>query len=86
MAAGRGARRSGLAAGQPVWNWTESEYSDGRTRFVLLKGGSSYLATDSEWYFDGGPQPPEFSAKLLRPGLGLGRSSQIGFRLAWDLP
>jgi len=69
----------------PVWNWTESEYSDGRTRFVLLKGGSSYQATDSEWYFDGGPRPPEFTAKLLRPGLGLGRSSQIGFRLAWDI-
>ena len=68
-----------------VWNWTESECSDGRTRFVLLKGGSSYRSADSEWYFDGGPQPPEFSAKLLRPGLGLGRSSQIGFRLAWDL-
>ncbi|SDU91408.1 Sulfatase-modifying factor enzyme 1 [Microlunatus sagamiharensis] len=67
-----------------VWNWTESEHSDGRTRYVQLKGGSAYLAEGSEWYFDGGPQPPEVTAKLLLPGLGLARSSTIGFRLAWD--
>ncbi|GAA3557142.1 hypothetical protein GCM10022197_10410 [Microlunatus spumicola] len=68
-----------------VWNWTESEHSDGRTRYVQLKGGSAYLARGSEWYFDGGPQPPEVTAKLLLPGLGLARSTMIGFRLAWDL-
>ena len=54
-----------------VWTWTESEHSDGRTRYVQLKGGSDYLAQGSEWYFDGGPQPPEVTAKLLLPGLGL---------------
>lgn len=68
-----------------VWCWTESEHTDGRTRYVQLKGGSAYLAEGSEWYFDGGPQPPEVTAKLLLPGLGLARSSMIGFRLAWDL-
>jgi hypothetical protein len=68
-----------------VWNWTESEHSDGITRFVMLKGGSDYAAPGSDWYFDGGVQWPEFSAKFLLPGLGLGRSSSIGFRLAWDL-
>jgi len=68
-----------------VWNWTESEHTDGRTRFVQLKGGSDHLATGSQWYFDGGPQEPEVTAKLLLPGLGLARSSMIGFRLAWDL-
>ncbi len=31
-------------AGPRVWNWTESEHTDGRTRYVLLKGGSDYLA------------------------------------------
>ncbi len=53
-----------LAAEQPsfsrrvplVWNLTESEHSDGVTRFVILKGGSEYEATESEWYFDGGPR------------------------------
>jgi hypothetical protein len=39
-----------LRRGTPaVWNWTESEHSDGRTRFVLLKGGSDYAAEGSEW-------------------------------------
>ena len=68
-----------------VWNWTESEHSDGITRFAILKGGCAYVAEGSEWYFDGGPRPPEFSAKLLLAGLGVDRSPSIGFRLAWDL-
>jgi hypothetical protein len=68
-----------------VWNWTESEHSDGITRFVILKGGCAFEAQGSEWYFDGGPRPPEFSAKLLLAGLGIDRSPSIGFRLAWDL-
>lgn len=68
-----------------VWNLTESEHSDGRTRFMMLKGGSDYRCEGSGWYFDGGRQDPDFSAKFLIPGLGLARSSQIGFRIAWDL-
>jgi hypothetical protein len=67
-----------------VWNWTESEHSDGRTRFAILKGGSAYRAEGSDWYVDGGPQPPEFSLKLLLAG-PLQRSPRIGFRLAVDL-
>ncbi|PKW17969.1 hypothetical protein A8926_6011 [Saccharopolyspora spinosa] len=39
-----------------------------------------------EWYLDGGRQAPEFSMKLLLPGLGCGRSATVGFRCAWDLP
>ncbi|RRR98524.1 SUMF1/EgtB/PvdO family nonheme iron enzyme [Glycomyces terrestris] len=83
-----------LAAGLPgftrrrpaVWNWTESEHSDGVTRFTMLKGGSAHRSEGSDWYADGGPRDPEFSLKLLLPGLGLERSSSIGFRIAWDLP
>jgi hypothetical protein len=76
----------GLVRGEPsVWNWTESEHTDGRSRFVMLKGGSAYKAEGSEWYFDGGELPVEFSAKLLLPGLGQGRSSSIGFRCSWIL-
>ena len=67
-----------------VWNWTESEHSDGRTRFAILKGGSSFQAAGSEWYVDGGPQPPDFSLQYLLAG-PLQRSPQIGFRLAVDL-
>jgi sulfatase-modifying factor enzyme 1 len=82
-----------VAAGEPgfaraaplVWNWTESEHTDGRTRFVILKGGSHVRAEGSEWYVDGGWQPPEVSLKLLRAGPAIERSSAIGFRCAADL-
>ncbi|MCC3763403.1 SUMF1/EgtB/PvdO family nonheme iron enzyme [Glycomyces sp. TRM65418] len=82
-----------LAAEQPgfqrrtpaVWNWTESEHSDGITRFAMLKGGGDYRAEGSDWYADGGRREPSFSLKLLLAGLGVERSSAIGFRLAWDL-
>ncbi|MDK1326468.1 SUMF1/EgtB/PvdO family nonheme iron enzyme [Arthrobacter sp. zg-Y1143] len=67
-----------------VWNWTESEHSDGRTRFVMLKGGSAHRSRGSNWYFDGGLQPPEFTAKLLLPGLELDASASIGFRICRD--
>ena len=56
-----------------VWELTESEHSDGRTRFCLLKGGSHYRAEGSAWYFDGGPQPNAFVAKLLLTWPGLDR-------------
>ncbi|MGW0436848.1 formylglycine-generating enzyme family protein [Micromonospora sp. NPDC003197] len=68
-----------------VWNLTESEHSDGRTRFVILKGGMAYQADGSDWYFDGGPQPPEVSINLLLLGAGMTRSASIGFRCAADL-
>lgn len=68
-----------------VWNWTESEHSDGRTRFSILKGGSAFLAEGSVWYTDGGPRPPEVSLKLLRAGPSIERSSMIGFRCTVDL-
>lgn len=82
-----------LAASKPgfvrripeVWNWTESEHSDGRTRFTMLKGGSAHLSTGSDWYFDGGVKHPEFSAKFLLPGLGHDASPSIGFRICIDV-
>lgn len=67
-----------------VWNWTGSEHSDGRTRFVMLKGGSAHLSEGSDWYFDGGVRGPEFAAKLLLPGLGQDASPSIGFRVCWE--
>jgi hypothetical protein len=68
-----------------VWNWTESEHTDGRTRFAILKGGCAWRAEGSDWYVDGGPQQPAYSLKLLLRGGGLAGSPQIGFRLAVDL-
>jgi hypothetical protein len=67
-----------------VWNWTESEHSDGVTRFAILKGGSDWKAEGSDWYVDGGEREPAFSLKLLLAG-PLQASSRIGFRLAVDL-
>jgi hypothetical protein len=75
-----------LRRGTPaVWNWTESEHSDGRTRFVMLKGGSDYAADGSEWYVEGGVKAPDYTVKLLLPGLGLARSATVGFRCAWEV-
>jgi formylglycine-generating enzyme required for sulfatase activity len=68
-----------------VWNWTESEHTDGRTRFAILKGGSGWVAEGSDWYVDGGAQDPAYSLELLLLGGGLARSPWIGFRLAVDL-
>lgn len=65
-----------------VWNLTESEHRDGRSRFCILKGGSYFVAEGSDWYADGGPQEPEVSFKLVLTGGGLDRSETIGFRCA----
>lgn len=75
--AGYGTRR--------VWNWTESERTDGRTRFCILKGGADFQATGSEWYADGGPRSPDFGAKFLLMWPGLDRCETIGFRGVMDL-
>lgn len=71
--------------GPAVWNLTESEHSDGRTRFVMLKGGADHRCEGSAWYFEGGLQPPEYTAKYLVPGQHLARATTVGFRVAWDL-
>ncbi|HEU5333076.1 MAG TPA: SUMF1/EgtB/PvdO family nonheme iron enzyme [Actinocrinis sp.] len=68
-----------------VWNWTESEHRDGRTRFVILKGGSAFRPEGSDWYLDGGVLDPQISVKLLLCGAPVARSARIGFRCAVDL-
>jgi len=68
-----------------VWEWTESERSDSRTRFCILRGGSFFKAQGSQWYADGGLQPCTFAAKFLRTWPGLDRCSTIGFRCAVDV-
>ncbi|TDE99124.1 hypothetical protein EXU48_02805 [Occultella glacieicola] len=79
------AARPGFGRRTPaVWNWTESEHSDGRTRFVMLKGGSEHVSQGSDWYTDGGVREPEFALKFLLPGLGVDASPSIGFRVCWD--
>ncbi|CAI9415979.1 PfkB family carbohydrate kinase [Nocardioides sp. T2.26MG-1] len=68
-----------------MWQWTESEHRDGRTRWCVLKGGSWFAAEGSEWYVDGGPQDPSWSVRYLLTQAGTSRSECIGFRCAVDL-
>jgi formylglycine-generating enzyme required for sulfatase activity len=68
-----------------VWEWTESERTDGRTRHVMLKGGSFYQAEGTVWYADGGAQTNDFTAKFLLIYPGLDRCATIGFRCAVDI-
>jgi formylglycine-generating enzyme required for sulfatase activity len=68
-----------------VWEWTESERSDGRTRFCIVRGGSFFKAEGSNWYADGGPQPCSFGAKFILMWPGLDRCATIGFRCVVDL-
>jgi formylglycine-generating enzyme required for sulfatase activity len=68
-----------------TWEWTESERSDGRTRFAMIRGGSYFEAKGSNWYMDGGPQPCNFAAKILLLWPGLDRCATVGFRCAVSL-
>lgn len=61
---------------------TANAYTDGHTRFVLLKGGSPYQATGSEWYMDGGVRPAGWIAKMIRVTPGIDRCNTVGFRIA----
>ena len=68
-----------------VWQWTESEHRDGRTRWVVLKGGSHHATEGSQWYVDGGPRDPSWSVRYLLTGAGTSRAATIGFRCAVDV-
>jgi formylglycine-generating enzyme required for sulfatase activity len=68
-----------------VWNWTESEHEDGHTTFSILKGGCKWVAKGSDWYTESGPQPADWSLKLIHFWPGMDRSETIGFRCVADL-
>lgn len=84
--------KKGQHSNNKVWNLTDSIHSDGRTRFLVLKGGSIYnirngqgskSATgiaESDWYVDGGIKDSTWVEKFLLMGLGMNRSENIGFR------
>jgi len=67
-----------------VWEWTESERSDGRNRFAIIRGGSAFEAKGSNWYMTGGPQPANFAAKYLLFWPGADRCATLGFRCVRD--
>jgi formylglycine-generating enzyme required for sulfatase activity len=68
-----------------TWEWTESERSDERSRFCIIRGGSYFAAKGSNWYVDGGPQPTDYATKFLLMWPGLDRCGTIGFRCVVDL-
>jgi len=69
-----------------TWEWTESEQmDDGRSRYCLIRGGSYYKATGSDWYVAGGPQPANTTTRMLLVWPGLDRCAIIGFRCVVDL-
>lgn len=84
-----------------IWEWTDSEQSDGRTRSCNLRGGSylrthsAYIwaedagrwlkASGSDWYAPQGPQRCDFSTSLILFWAGMDRRATIGFRCAVNL-
>ena len=69
-----------------TWEWTESEQTDdGRSRYCLIRGGSYYDTSGSDWYVEGGPQPCHRATKMLLLWPGLDRCATIGFRCVVDL-
>ncbi len=67
-----------------VWQMTADLYDDGAYYFVILKGGSHFKPTGSEWYVEGGPQPVYHRQILIKVSPSFDRSSTVGFRCAAD--
>lgn len=65
-----------------VWQWTD-EFTDDHTRAAILKGGSYYRPSESDWYF---PQIRQLNqhGKYLLMASSIDRSASIGFRCVAD--
>lgn len=68
-----------------AWEWTESERTDGHTRYSILKGGCWHGSAGSQWFFDGGPQPADWGAKLILLCDAWDRCTTVSFRCVVDL-
>jgi formylglycine-generating enzyme required for sulfatase activity len=67
-----------------AWELTESERTDGHTRFVMLRGGSYLPPRQSEWLVERGARPNDSHAKYILLADGLDRSEAISFRTVRD--
>jgi len=67
-----------------VWEMTESERTDGHTRYQILKGGSWYHRDNSSWLFDMGAQPADWGAKQILLCDAWDRCATVGFRCVVD--
>ena len=68
-----------------VWQLTQDMYDNGSYYFVMMRGGSYYNPTSSQWYVKGGPQKLYDRQMLLLVSPGLNRNSTIGFRCVMDI-
>jgi formylglycine-generating enzyme required for sulfatase activity len=68
-----------------TWELTESEHTDGHTRFVMLRGGVFLPPGESEWLVARGARPNDSHAKYLLLSDGLDRSETITFRTVLDV-
>jgi len=67
-----------------VWQLTNDVYDNGSYYFVIIRGGSYFNPTSSQWYVKGGPQPLDKTQMLLMVSPGFDRSATIGFRCVKD--
>jgi len=68
-----------------VWQLTQDMYDNGSYYFVMMRGGSYYNPTSSQWYVKGGPQKLYNRQMLLLVSPGLNRNSTVGFRCVMDI-
>ena len=59
---------------------TNDVYDNGSYRFAIIRGGSYYNPTSSNWYVKDEPQPLNKTQMLLLVSPGFDRSSTVGFR------
>ena len=67
-----------------VWQMMSDVYDNGSEYFGILRGGSYYNPSGSEWYVRGGPWRIDQHQMLLMVGPGLDRNATVGFRCVKD--
>jgi sulfatase-modifying factor enzyme 1 len=74
---------TGMSGG--AWELTESEHTDGHSRFVMLRGGAPLPPRTSEWLVERGKVPRDSHAKYVLLADVLDRSEALSFRTVVDL-
>jgi len=67
-----------------VWQLTSDIYDVGSYYYVIIRGGSYYHPTSSQWYITGGPLPVDHPEMMLLIAPGLDRNGTVGFRCVMD--
>lgn len=68
-----------------IWQMTNDVYDNGSYYFMIIRGGSYYKPTSSQWYVKGGPQPLNQTQMLLLVSPGFDRNATVGFRCVKDV-